>query len=226
MSVLTADKAPFILVLLLTAAGWQASQLMDEAKSYRAAVSYRVSVDSTDRVLTAHVRNESRTATIVRPRFTLDCPSFEPCLVPLGPVEPGEYPHFAEVEAIPPVALSNVSHHGSSRRASVVITLPPGGQYQIKARLIDTNRRPVFFYIPDSETSQGVYLYDRNTFIGTVVDNYLLILLGSFILTLVAIAAFVVLSGVLRPTPNEDDTGGDTPAQGPKPKKRRNLPKT
>lgn len=199
MNVFKSDKAPYILGLLVTVIGWHVTQIGNEVTKTQA-VTYRLDVDPRTREIVVLIRNVSRTKSLVRATFSLDCPRAINCLEPLYTPEEGEDPVYGVVRAIAPNALAPASPPPSSAASVALInTVAAGGRYEIVARLARYHRRffrahPLapwfeiydpqieFFFTPDPNRPLDILIYDSRSITGFLVENYFRILIVSFFL--------------------------------------------
>jgi hypothetical protein len=209
MNIFKADKAPFLLVLLLTAISWQISQIMSEIRSYRGAVSYRVI--EAGKEVSVVVRNESRENSTPPSEFAFLCVDALPCLA--SQARPGARPFYGWIQGHPPRG-ANFGRMGTTPgEVSVTAGLPPSGEFHIRVTLRDTRHRVQFWALPNTSQVPGIYVYDRASLGGFIASNYLTLLFASVLLSMLALVTYLFLSGLFR-------RGQSTPAnsaEGPEP---------
>jgi hypothetical protein len=187
MDIFRSEKAPYILGLLITIIGWHITQIANEI-SRTQAVSYSVDVNRTTRDVSAHIRNVSRTKSLVDVTFALECEGAARCFEPLRPAAVPEDEEFGRIQAIAPNATSRQDVQGSRIRILATNTVAAGGEFLIRGRLADSNSRVNLFYFPNPDPEQrplDIYLYNRDTPGGLFVENYLGILGFSLVLCVV-----------------------------------------
>jgi xanthosine utilization system XapX-like protein len=183
MDIFRSEKAPYILGLLITIIGWHISQIANEISKTQA-VSYSVDVDRTTKDVAAHIRNVSRTKSLVDVTFALECEGAARCFEPLRPAPRGQET-YGRIEAVPPNATSRQEVQDSPIRILAKNTVAAGGEFRIRGRLLDPNARVNLFFFPNPDESQrplDIYLYKRDTIGGLFVENYLTILGLSLVL--------------------------------------------
>lgn len=186
MKILTSDKAPFVLGLLVTIIGWHVSQFVAEITKTQA-VSYNLQVDRETRDVVASIRNVSRTKSLVNATFSIACANGENCLVPLYPPEAEAEPVYGGIRSFAPNSVHPEPRRNSARSIAFRATIAAGGRFAIVGRLARPDARAEFFFIPDQQRPLDIYIYDRNTVMGFLVENYLLILLVSFLFFTIAL---------------------------------------
>lgn len=209
MDIFKSEKAPYILGLLVTVISWHVSQLVNEITQTRA-VSYSVSINPKTHDVVAKIRNVSRTKSLVNAQFQLACEEGSDCLVPIRTPEAGEVPVYGEVRPIPPNFVRARPVGNAARGVSFVSTVAAGGGYDIAARLVGRNSRVQFYFLPDPENPLDIYIYNRNSMLGFLVQNYLLILVISCLACLLLLVIFLGRSIVLSLRP-----AAPTPALAP-----------
>lgn len=193
MNIFKSDTAPYAFGLLLTVLGWHVSQFVTEITQTQA-VSYSVRVDSETREIVAEIRNVSRTKSLTNATFSLSCRGGAHCLTPLEPPEPGSDPEYGTIRTFPPNAVQPVPVADEPHRVAFRSTVAAGGRYAIVARAARADAPIDFYYVPDPANPLDIFIYRRNTVTGFLVENYLRVLVVSFVLCLLALLASIVLS--------------------------------
>ena len=196
MNIFTSDKVPFVLGLLVTVIGWHVSQFVAEITKTQA-VSYNLSTDRKTGDIVASIRNVSRTKSLVNATFSIACVNGKNCLVPLYPPEPGAEPEYGDIRSFPPNSVHPDPVSNTARSISFRATVAAGGRYAIVGRLAQPAAEAEFFFIPDQDRPLDIFIYDRNSAMGFLVENYLLILLFSFLFFLIALV-YSILLGLRR----------------------------
>jgi len=208
MNIFKSDKAPYVLGLLVTVIGWHVSQIVNEIRSIQA-VSYSVGINRKTGDVTALVRNVSRTRSLAGAIFSLECDNGESCFEALDPFEEGETPVYGSVEAIPPHALTRQVRRDSASSIMFTNTVAPDGRYRIVGKLASSHRHAEvnFFYIPIPNRDGrplDIYVYNRDTLRGVVIENYLGLLGVSLLLCLIFLV-ITLIQGSRRNTPTEEE---------------------
>jgi hypothetical protein len=227
MNIFSSDKAPYIFGLLVTVIGWHVTQIGNEVTKTQS-VTYRLNVDHRTGGVAVLVRNVSRTRSLVKATFSLDCPGGVDCLAPLREQASGEEAVYAEVLPIAPNNLApSPAPQQSAASATVVNTVAAGGRYEIVARLAAppgprARRNPIvawlapadppveFFFTPDPERPLDILLYDSRSITGFLVENYFRIVVASLFL-FAGLLIFSIGSN-LRSLNSADSKGGGTNA--------------
>lgn len=179
MGILAADKAPYVIVLLLSLLGWHVAQLTDEIRSTRA-VSY--DVQTSDDEIRVKVHNVSRRQSVGNATFVIQCPrEREICLAPGS----------GRAIIVPPTAVQATAIGNDGNYAEFRVTLAAGGSVEFRARREHGQSVPLFLFIPDSERPLDVYIYDANTVMGFLVANFTELVVASFLFFLVLLVAMV-----------------------------------
>ena len=185
MNIFKSDKAPYIFGLLLTVLGWHVSQFVREITSTQA-VSYSVTIDPQTREVIAEIRNVSRTKSLINATFSLACRSGAHCLVPIETPEPGSPPEYGAIRTYPPNAVQPTTVTNQPHGVSFRSTVAAGGVYAIVARVNAADAPLDFYYLPDAARPLDIFIYRRSTVTGFLVENYLRVLVGSFVICLIA----------------------------------------
>lgn len=209
MDLFKSDKAPYILGLLVTVISWHVSQFVNEITQTRA-VSYSVSINPKTHDVVAEIRNVSRTKSLVNAQFQLACEDGRDCLAPIRTPGRGEVPVHGEVRSIAPNFVHARAVSDEARGVTFVSTVAAGGGYDITARLVGPDYGVQFYFLPDPENPLDIYIYDRHSMLGFLVQNYLLILVISCVACLLLLVIFLGRSIVLSLRP-----AAPTPAPAP-----------
>lgn len=185
MNIFKSDKAPYIFGLLLTILGWHVSQFVREITGTQA-VSYSVTIDPQTHEVVAEIRNVSRTKSLTNATFSLTCRRAAHCLVPIETPEPGIPPEYGAIRTYPPNAVQPTTVTNQPHGVSFRSTIAAGGVYAIVARAATADAPIDFYYLPDADRPLDIFIYRRSTVTGFLVENYLRVLVGSFVLCLIA----------------------------------------
>lgn len=186
MNIFTSDKAPYVLGLLVTIIGWHVSRFVDEVTKTQA-VSYNLEVNWDTREVVALIRNVSRTKSLVNATFSIACINGEDCLDPLYPPAAGEEPVYGDIRSFPPNSVHPEPRANSARSIAFRATVAAGGQYAIAGRLARRDSAVEFYFIPDQERPLDIFIYNRRTVMGLLVENYLLIMISSFLFFMITL---------------------------------------
>jgi uncharacterized integral membrane protein len=187
------EKAPYFLVMLFAVIGWLLLQLVEEVRSTRTAVSYSVNVNRTTGEVVALIENESKSASVSRAGYMLDCRGGGRCLAQLYPHEEFEEGTYVEARPIPPFTLgSREPMHGDANGAGTYIALTPGARFTLHARLTDPRADVDFYFLSPVNQPANVYVYDKNTLVGILADNFIRILTLLLAICLGALVAYVI----------------------------------
>lgn len=193
LDVFKSDKAPYVLGLLVTVIGWHVSQFVSEIQRTQA-VSYSLSIDPETREVVAEIRNVSRTKSLINATFSLACRGGAHCLAPLEPPEPGETPDYGRIRSFPPNSVHPAPRYNEPSAITFTSTVAAGGRYAIIGRAARADAPIEFYYVPDSNRPLDIFIYRRNTVTGFLVENYLRMLVISFLLCLAALIFSIILS--------------------------------
>lgn len=197
------DKAPYVLGLLVTVLGWHVSQFVNEITRTQA-VSYNLTIDSETREVVAEIRNVSRTKSLINATFSVACRGGVQCLVPLERPEPGESPEYGRIRTFPPNSVHPIQRLNESTAITYMGTVAAGGRYAIIGRAARADSQIEFYYLPDPAQPLDIFIYKRRTVTGFLVENYLRMLVISFVLCLAALIFSIIWS--FRAAAGQDST--------------------
>jgi hypothetical protein len=187
---LTSDKAPYIVALLVTVLGWHVSQLTEGIRAGHA-VGYQVAYDETSKSVRAEVRNSSRTKPIVGARFALVCKRTGGCFESLNGLA-GDSAIYGWKKVLPPTADLTEIEPESRDQIEAVTTLAAGGVLVFGGKTPFGRGSFEFYFKPDPDANQSLdlYIYRSDSIQGFFIENYFLIVLASlaFLLFLFVIA--------------------------------------
>lgn len=183
MGWLRSDKAPYIVGFLITLLGWHIAQLVEDIRSAKS-VTYSVSVDGSPARVTAHLRNVSKTSAVVSAHFVLACARDVDCLVPNTPGVVVKAPHLIDASDI----------ESSSDSMEITTSLAAGSALSFSAQLSGSGSPPNFYFVPKAENTLDIYMIERWSVRGVLVENQFAILGWSFLaLILLLLAALYSL---------------------------------
>lgn len=191
MHIFLSDKVPYVVGLLMAIIGWHVSQIVNEISSTRA-VSYSVEVNSRTGDVLAHIENVSRTKSLVNARFAIACASGTACFEPLQPAEEGEDPVYGDLRPVPPNFPAEAQRIDSAMSIQYRNTIAAGGEFHIVGRLISPDMPVNFYFIPDPANPLDIFIYDKNSLTGFLVENYLGILASSLLATVAILIASLI----------------------------------
>ena len=200
------DKAPYVLVLLVSVLSWHLTQIGSEITRTQA-VTYRLDIDRQTGEVVTLIRNVSRAKSIVGATFSISCAEVDECFAPIREPGPGEEPVYGEARKIAPTgpAVDVDDRMSTAGEVMWTSTVPPGGRYEILARLDRPDANIEFFFTPTAANTIDILVYDSRTPTGFLVENYFKILVGSLVVFAVLLAASVIAN--MRPWIPPDSSG-------------------
>lgn len=194
---LSSSSAPFVIALLVSALGWQISQISEDIRQTRA-ISYAISVDETKETALLTISNVSREKAVKELTFSLVCEDQGDCFNKQHPDAPNA---FAQIKAVRPFAPSVRFSHPAADKIDIVATIPAGSAISLLAYLVDGSKRPVMFYVPDADDPEDLFILRGDEAFGFAIVHYNDIMIWSFAIMLGVLVLWVLVAagnGVLN----------------------------
>lgn len=199
MNLFTSDKAPAILVVLLSVVGFYVSTVVTEIRG-QAAVTYDFTTDR-DGSASLRLKNVALATTVENARFEMACLSQRPdCLDPMSDRD-GD---FHRLTRLPPVSPNNIDVVSSARGAVLSATLLPGAVIEItvqrSGRAISDKDELVFFYNANEDAPQVLLLLKSAMLTSLLIDKYFDVMVLAFMAALVGLVVVIFLPFFRKPT--------------------------
>jgi len=130
---------PYVLAIIVSALGWQLTQISAEIASTRAA-SYRITIDEDARTAELRLKNISRSQPIEQLTFSLVCREKGECFTKdRADGQTGNYARFKAVAPVAPTGSNIVS--ANAELVTFTLTIPAGGSIKLVTYLVVGARR-------------------------------------------------------------------------------------
>jgi len=171
------DPIPYVLAIVVSALGWQLTNISSEI-SKTLSLSYNVEVNKSKNIATLHLKNISKGKSVKSLEFSLVCRETSDCFRNVGSNNDQEY---AELIAVPPVGTSATEMKvNSNSTISFKTSLPAGGSVKILTNLVDYENDILFYYTPSEEIPDNISLFGNQSLMAILTENYIKFLVSSF----------------------------------------------
>lgn len=212
MNILSSDKGPFLLTLLLAVLTWQVGEIVATLQAGQPLL-YEIDIDRTGTidepryVARLSIENASQSAAIKDFEFLMVCPDQSDCFVGQD----------AQIVAIPPTFTRGITIQADNSFVGLKGLLAAGGRLIVEGEL---NRdvgdlRAIFVIDPDNPSD--AFALRASTLRGFMVRNYFVILSISGLVVAVVLFFWITFGGIREWQSNRSREATDPPPDSPDP---------